>query len=84
MEIVTNKEHVVYQSNKYGRYYTKKNDSVCWRCTIKRCNARLETDNGAVLKEIGQHNHAKKVAIPSAVSLRVACKRMTFPCVLLR
>ena len=41
-----------------------------------RCNARLETDNGTVVKElIGQHNHAEKVANPSAVSLRVACKR---------
>ena len=56
-------------------YYTKKNDIVCWRCTIKRCNARLKTDNGTVLKEIGQHNHAEKVANPSAVSLWVACKR---------
>jgi len=77
MEIVTNKEHdgLVYQSNKYRRYYTKKNDIVCWRCTIKRCNARPETDNRTVLKEIGQHNHAEKVANPSAVSLWVACKR---------
>jgi len=33
------------------------------------------TGNGTVLKEIGmQHNHAEKVANPSAVSLRVACK----------
>lgn len=77
MDIVTNKgkECLLYEGNKYRKYYTKKNDIVCWRCTIKCCNARLESNNGTVVKQIGDHNHAETVVNPSAVSLRVACKR---------
>jgi len=65
----------VYKENKYREYYTKKNDNVCWQCTIKSCKARVETENGTVVKDFGLHTHVDKVSNLSTVALRVACKR---------
>ena len=69
------KRCLVYKENKYREYYRKKNENVCWRCTIKSCKARVETENGTVVKDIGLHTHVDKVANLSTVALRVVCKR---------
>jgi hypothetical protein len=66
---------LLFNSNKYRQYYKKNNANVCWRCTIKYCKARLETQNGSVVKEIGDHMHAESVTNHSTTALRLACKR---------
>ena len=51
------KRCLVNKENKYREYYRKKNENVCWRCTIKSCKARVETENGTVVKDFGLHTH---------------------------
>ena len=41
---------LVNKENKYREYYRKKNENVCWWCTIKSCKVRVETENGIVSK----------------------------------
>jgi len=65
----------LYKSNKYRRYYVKRNKNVCWRCTSKSCKARIETRDGIVVEESGFHCHVEKVLNTSATVLRTACKR---------
>jgi len=65
------KRCLVNKENKYREYYRKKNENVCWRCTIKSCKARVETENGTVVKDFGLHTHVDKVANLSTVALRV-------------
>ena len=65
METETNKgkQCFMFKDNKYTQYYQKKNNNFCWRCTIRLCNARVETDeNGAVVKEFGFHTHGDTTA----------------------
>ena len=52
-----------------GNITQKKNDNVCWRCTIKSCKARVETENGTVVKDFGLHTHMDKVSNLSTVAL---------------
>ena len=49
MNSETNKEKscFVYKDNKLREFYRKKNGNVCFRCTVKTCKARIET-NAAV------------------------------------
>jgi len=36
------------------------NQNVCWRCTSKSCNTRIETRDGTVVEEFGFHCHVEK------------------------
>jgi hypothetical protein len=45
------------------------------RWTIKCCNALVKTQNGTVVKEIGDHIHSETVTNHSTAALRLACKR---------
>ena len=69
------KRCLVYKENKYSEYYRKKQKHVCWRCTVKSCKARVETENSTVAKDFGLCTHVDKVSNLSTVALRVACKR---------
>ena len=53
METLTNKgvSCFLHKSNKYRGYYVKKDKNVCWRCTNKAFNARIETRDGTVVEE---------------------------------
>ena len=77
MESVTNKgkDCFVYFGNKYSRYRTKNDGVQCWRCTIKRCKARIETLSSDVVSDVGLHSHDDKVNNLSVVKVRAACKR---------
>ena len=64
METLTNNGVTcfIHKSNRYRRYYVKRNKNVCWRCTSKSCKVRVETRDGiVVVKECGFHCHVEKV-----------------------
>ena len=48
---------------------------MCFRCTVKTCKARIETNDAIVVAEYGGHDHFDKVSNVAAVALRVCCKR---------
>jgi len=77
METLTNKgvSCFLHKSNKYRGYYVKKDKNVCWRCTNKACNARIETRDGTVVEEFGFHCHVVTIVYASATVLRTVCKR---------
>jgi len=77
METLTNKgvSCFIHKSNKFRRYYVKKDQNVCWRCTSKACKARIETRDGSVVAEFGIHCHVETTVNASATILRTACKR---------
>jgi len=62
MEMLTNKgvSCFLHKSNKYRRYYVKKDKNVCWRCTNKACKAKIETRDGTV-EEFGFHCHVETI-----------------------
>ena len=76
METLTNKgvSCFLHKSNKYRRYYVKKDKNVCWRCTNKACEARIETRDGTA-EEFGFHCHVETTVNASATVLLTACKR---------
>ena len=57
------------KSNKYRRYYVKKNKYVCWRCTNKGWKVRIETRDRTVVEEFGFHCQVAKMLIASATVL---------------
>jgi len=65
----------VDKNNKFHEYYRKKNGNVCFRCTVKTCKARIETNDVIVVAEYGDHDHSDKVSSAAAVALRVSCER---------
>ena len=77
METLTNKgvSCFLHKSNKYRRYYVKRDKNICWRCTNKACKARIETRDGTVVEEFGFHCHVETIVNASATVLRTACKR---------
>jgi len=76
METLTNKSVscFLHKSNKYRRYYVKKDKNVCWRCTNKACKARIETRDGTV-EEFRFHCHVETIVDASATVLRIREKR---------
>ena len=76
METLTNKgvSCFLHTSNKYRRYYVKKDKNVCWRCTNKACKAGIETRDGTV-EEFGFHCHVETIVNASATVLRIREKR---------
>jgi len=56
----------VDEDNKFHEYY---------RCTVKTCKARIETNDVIVVAEYGDLDHSDRVSIVAAVALRVSCKR---------
>ena len=79
METLTNKgvSCFLHKSNKYRRYYVKKDKNVCWRCTNKACKARIETRDGTV-EEFGFHCHVETIDSKrqrDCSIVRTACKR---------
>ena len=69
------KTYFVGKNNKFHEYYRKKNGNVCFRCTVKTCKARIETNDVIDVAEYGDHDHSDKVSSVAAVALRVSCKR---------
>ena len=65
----------VDKDNKFHEYYRKENGNVCFRCTVKTCKARIETNDVIVVAEYGDHDHSDKVSSAAAVALRVSCER---------
>ena len=53
----------------------RKNRNACFRCTVKTCRARIETNDVIVVAKYGDHDHSDKVSNIAAVLLRVSCKR---------
>jgi len=41
------------KSNKYRRYYVKKDKNVCWRCTNKACKASFLKHETELSKNLG-------------------------------
>ena len=77
METLTNKGVIcfLHKSNKYRRYYVKKDKNICWRCTNKACKVRIETRDGTVVEEFGFRCHVETIVNASATVLCTACKR---------
>ena len=65
----------VYKDNKFREYYRKRNRNVCFRCTVKTCKERIETNDVIIIVgEYGDHDHSNKASNVAAVALRVSCK----------
>jgi len=52
----------VYKDNNFREYYRKENGNVCFRCAVKTCKARIETNNVIVVAEYGDRDHSDTVA----------------------
>ena len=52
-----------YKDNKVREYYRKKNENVCFRCTVKTCKARIETNDVIVVAEYGDMITLTKLAM---------------------
>ena len=82
MESKTNKggSCLIFENNKFRRYHQGKT-KVTWRCTIKKCTAKVHTNNGdhenTVLQSDVQHTHDDTVHDIQAHLLREACKKNT-------
>ena len=48
---------------------------MCFRCTVKTCKTRIETNDIIVVAEYGDHDDSDKVSNVAAVALRV-CKKL--------
>ena len=69
------KRCLVYKENKCMEYYRKKQRKCLLAVYNQILEARVETENGTVVKDFGLHNHVDKVSNLSTVALRVVCKQ---------
>jgi len=58
----------VYKNNNFREYYRKKNGMLCFRCAVKTCKARIETNDVIVVAEYEDHDHYDKVSNFAAVA----------------
>ena len=56
---------------------TLKNADLSWRCTDKKCNARIKTDDGltTILSQKNEHSHSLDERKVERHQLRVSAKR---------
>jgi len=65
----------MHKDYKFREYYRKKNRNACFRCTVKTCKARIETNDVIAVAEYEDHDHSDIVSNVAAVALRV-CKKL--------
>jgi len=77
LETTKGKKCLCYDGFFFRFDQTLKNADLSWKCTDKKCNARIKTDDGltTILSQKNKHNHSLDERKVERHQLRVSAKR---------
>ena len=76
LETTKGKKCLCYDGFFFRFDQTLKNADLSWRCTDKKCNARIKTDDGltTILSQKNEHNHSLDERKVEVISLEFLLK----------